>query len=170
MHFFKLGLISIVLLFLLLTGISLFIPSRVRISRAIDLEADRSVVMDRIRDAGEWKKWYPGLDTAKPYYVAGSLKGMILNESDPSGSVYIAIVTEDSNEITARFAGKKMDPVINVWKVISPPGGNSLTLQWYMDFHLRWYPWEKFASLLLEKSYGPKMEQGLSNLKKLVEN
>jgi hypothetical protein len=39
-----------------------------------------------------------------------------------------------------------------------------------MDFHLRWYPWEKFASLLLEKSYGPRMEQGLATLKRLVEN
>jgi hypothetical protein len=38
-----------------------------------------------------------------------------------------------------------------------------------MDFHLRWYPWEKFASLLFEQSYGPKMEQGLGNIKKMVE-
>jgi hypothetical protein len=38
-----------------------------------------------------------------------------------------------------------------------------------MDFHLRWYPWEKFGSLLLEKSYGTKMEMGLMSLKKLAE-
>jgi hypothetical protein len=38
-----------------------------------------------------------------------------------------------------------------------------------MDFRLRWYPWEKFSSLLLEKRYGPMLENGLDNLKKLME-
>jgi hypothetical protein len=39
-----------------------------------------------------------------------------------------------------------------------------------MDFKLRWYPWEKFSSLLLEKRYGPVMEQGLAKLKKSINN
>jgi hypothetical protein len=38
-----------------------------------------------------------------------------------------------------------------------------------MDFRLRWYPWEKFSSLLFEKSYGLTMEKGLNNIKKLSE-
>jgi len=38
-----------------------------------------------------------------------------------------------------------------------------------MDFHLKWYPWEKFSSMLLENRYGPMMEQGLAKLKKVVE-
>ena len=59
--------------------------------------------------------------------------------------------------------------ILNGWKCISHAGSDSTTLQWYMDFHLRWYPWEKFASLLFEQSYGPKMEQGLGNLKKILE-
>ena len=58
---------------------------------------------------------------------------------------------------------------MNGWKFISHAGSDSATLQWYIDFNLRWYPWEKFASLLFEKSYGAQMEQGLSNLKKIVE-
>ena len=63
--------------------------------------------------------------------------------------------------------GKK--PVINGWKFIKNSGSDSATLQWYIDFNLRWYPWEKFASLLFEKSYGVQMELGLSNIKKIVE-
>jgi hypothetical protein len=34
---------------------------------------------------------------------------------------------------------------------------------------LRWYPWEKFASLGLEKTYGSQMEVGLTRMKALLE-
>ena len=170
MHFIRLALISLVILFLVVMGLSLFIPSHIRISKATNVKASRGKVMSQLKDASNWKSWYPGLDTAKPYYVSGVVKGMILNDKDSLHPVYIAIQKEDSSEVTAQFVGKNMNPVINVWKTIENPSADSLTLQWYMDFHLRWYPWEKLASLTLEKSYGPRMEQGLNNLKKLVEN
>ncbi len=43
-------------------------------------------------------------------------------------------------------------------------------VQWYFDFKLNWYPWEKFGSITFDKQVGPVMEQSLNNLKKLVEN
>jgi hypothetical protein len=60
--------------------------------------------------------------------------------------------------------------VINGWKVIEHANSDSLTVQWYMDTQLRWYPWEKFASLLFDKSHGATMEQGLGKLKKVLQS
>ena len=60
-------------------------------------------------------------------------------------------------------------PIISVLKVIRHQEGDSSTLQWYMDFKLRWYPWEKFKSLFFENIYGFQMERGLENLKQLSE-
>jgi hypothetical protein len=165
----KLALLSIIFLFLLIAGISLFIPSHIRISKAINLKAEEDSIMGQINDPSKWKNWYPGLDTAKLLYVAGKVKGVVIDDKDPSHSVYIIIDEEKENEVIAQFIPKKMRPVVNGWKTISYSNSDSVTLQWYMDFHLRWYPWEKFASLLLEKSYGVKMEQGLTNLKKIIE-
>jgi hypothetical protein len=165
----KLAIGSFVFLFLIVTGISLFIPSRIRISKAINIYADKSVVMTQISDAANWKNWYPDLDSTKPLYVNGKMKGVIFNKSDSMNQVYIKIDKESENEITTQYVNKKRRPVINGWKIISYPVTDSLTVQWYMDFHLPWYPWEKFRSLLFEKLYGSRMEQGLSNLKGLVE-
>jgi len=64
---------------------------------------------------------------------------------------------------------EKGKPVISGFKTIRHPG-DSLTLQWYMDFKLKWYPWEKFRSLFYENIYGVQMEQGLHNLKELAKN
>jgi hypothetical protein len=170
MRLIKLGLLSVIFLFLLITGISLFIPSHLRISKAINIRANRDSIMDQIKDASKWKTWYPGLDSTKPFYVKGEMKGVVFDDKDPVHPVYISITGESENEITAQFISKKMNPVINGWKTISFPNNDSVVLQWYMDFHLRWYPWEKFSSLVLERSYGSKMQQGLTNLKKLMQS
>jgi hypothetical protein len=170
MRLVKLGLLSFVFLFLLVTGISLFIPSHVRISRAVNVKATRDSIMARISDATEWKNWHPGLDTAELLWVNGKVEGVILDASDMRDPVTITITERLSDQVTAKFFPKKMKPVTYVWRTISHPGSDSTTLQWYMDFQLRWYPWEKFGSLLLEKSHGAKMEQGLTNLKKLVQS
>ncbi|HVE60520.1 MAG TPA: hypothetical protein VNA26_01785 [Chitinophagaceae bacterium] len=39
-----------------------------------------------------------------------------------------------------------------------------------MDFHLKWYPWQKFSSLLYEERYGTMMQNGLTNLKEITEH
>ena len=170
MRFIKLALLSFIILFLLITGISLFIPSHIRISKAINIKAEQDSIMAQIKDATKWKNWYPGLDTAKLFYEAGEVKGVILDNKDPLHPVYIIINKAEPGEITAQFITKKMLPVVNGWKTISYSTNDSVTLQWYMDFHLRWYPWEKFGSLFLESSYGAKMEKGLTNLRTLVQS
>jgi hypothetical protein len=42
-------------------------------------------------------------------------------------------------------------------------------VQWYFDFVFRWYPWEKFSSIVYDKQLGPAMEKSLNNLKDLIE-
>jgi hypothetical protein len=162
----KLGFLSLIILFLLVTGISLFIPSHVRISKAINLKVGRDSVMNQIKDASKWRNWYPGLDSQKPFFVKGVVKGVILSDRPLA---YIVITKEDENEVIAQYITPKLNPVINGWKMISYSNTDSITLQWYMDFKLRWYPWEKFGSLVFESSYGSKMEKGLTNLKSLLE-
>jgi hypothetical protein len=170
MHYVRLIVISFIILLLLITGISLLIPQHMRISRTVSIAAPKDSVLAQIRDAAKWKNWYPGLDTLKPYMADGKIKGAIFDDSDPSHPVYIAITEEKENEVLATFVPRKVNSVVNGWSVAEGATPGTTTLQWYMNFHLRWYPWEKFASLTLEKIYGPPMEEGLANLKRIVEN
>ncbi|PZR26980.1 MAG: hypothetical protein DI535_12475 [Citrobacter freundii] len=164
----KLAVFSFVFLFLVVFLISLLIPSHVRVSRATDINAPKDSVMAMIRDAGRWKNWYPRIDSAKPLYVDGKLRGLTLDDKDPKGATYLQLEKESADEVTALFVGNRIKPVLNTWRVIEHPDSRTLTLQWTMDFQLRWYPWEKFASLVLEKSNGQRMEIGLANIKKRV--
>ncbi|MGK2861299.1 MAG: SRPBCC family protein [Chitinophagaceae bacterium] len=165
MRLFKLLFISIILFFLLATAISLLFPSDIRISKAINLAATPEKIIGHIDDIGQWKDWYPGLDSSGFFYESGVVTGFLNKDGSRQ---HISFIQNRNDEVVAEIrSGKKK--LISGWKTISYPQTDSTTLQWYIDFKLGWYPWNKFRSLLLEPTYGPQMEQGLNNIKKLVE-
>jgi hypothetical protein len=148
MKIIKLGIISVIVFAILISGFSLFFPSHIRISKAVNINADRTIVAQQVKDTANWKKWYPGADSVQ-------LVVTITSATD-------SVVTADS-----KIAGQRK--AVSGWNIFDAGVPNTITVQWYMDFHLGWLPWEKFSGLLLEKRYGPVMEKGLENLKKLVE-
>jgi hypothetical protein len=164
MRIIKLGIISIIFFSLLITGISLFFPSHVRISKAIEISASKDSIMNQIGDAANWKNWYPGADTSAYYVVDGKIKGITAGNKQT-----LAIKEVNDSAVLATNAGSSSNKGESGWNIFSGRTPNSFTVQWFMDFHLQWYPWEKFSSLLLEKRYGTMMEQGLTRLKTLLE-
>jgi len=164
MRIIKLAILSFIFLFLLVTIISLFIPGHIRISKATNISADDTVVYIYMKDLHEWKQWHP------------ALKNLPENEfqvsKDSSISIRgttISIVERKEDELVSEMKTDDGRPITSGFRIIRHRQGDSATLQWYMDFKLRWYPWEKFRSLFYENIYGLQMEQGLLNLKELSE-
>lgn len=155
-------MICAVAFFLLVTAFSLFIPSHVRISRAINIAPGADSVLTKICDLSEWKNWHPQLENVILKDTVSS-NGKIVKAS--ANGILLSVLKCSESEVSVEM--KKGDkPIINNWMLIRHGADDSLTLQNYMDFHFSWYPWEKFSSLMLDGSYGSVMEKGLSNLKK----
>lgn len=114
----------------------------------------------------KWKEWYPGFDTMRIEPIS-SKEGRLVSAKLSSTS--ISIISNKLGEVKAEFKSAGKNPVIGGWQAKSYNNSDSLTLQWHLDFKLKWYPWEKFFSLAYDKMYGTQMEQGLRNLKKNVE-
>ena len=57
MKLIKLVLISAIILFALITALSLLLPSHVRVSRAINISGSREMIYPYLSDLREWKKW-----------------------------------------------------------------------------------------------------------------
>lgn len=165
MKYIKLAFISIIFFAVLVTLISLFFPSNVRISKALDISAPKDSIISRLGDPGKWKSWYPGADTLPPITMMGKTIAIRLNEK---GAMLRVTGRSDSTiAITATGPGvKEMHSGWNIYPAATP---NRHTVQWYMDFKLRWYPWEKFSSVMFEKRYGPVLEQGLEKLRAVLE-
>jgi hypothetical protein len=154
MRFIKLALISVVFFFIVLTAMSLFIPSHIRISRATNLMAPRDSIYRLINDSSEWKSWNPLFQP---------------NGKFPAAIVHHRILEQSDTLTRMELSSPDKKPLKTSWELHRFSATDSVTLQWYMDFYNRWYPWEKFKSLFYEKTYGSMMEQGLVNLKQKLQ-
>ena len=164
MRLLKLAILSFIVLFLLITIISLFIPGHIRISKAINIAANDNMIFEDIDDLPDWKQWHPALKDIPANEI------IILKDSGIKvRGTTISVIERKEEELVTEIIKDKGRPVISGLKIIRHQPGDSATLQWYMDFKLRWYPWEKFKSLFYENIYGVQMEQGLANLKELSE-
>lgn len=149
MRIIKLALISLIAFALMITVISFFFPSHIRISKAINIGAPADAVMYNLQRPSQW---HPAYDSA------GGLPDTVLLSRQTS-----------PEETDFSFRTDTKESATNGWKVLSGLYPDSVTVQWYMDFKLRWYPWEKFSSLLFENRYGPFLERGLTRLKQVCE-
>jgi len=161
MRFVKLGLISIIIFSLIVILFSFLLPSAIRVSRAIEIQEGAAVVKKELRELDNWRRW-----------------NLMLNNPDLQ-NVQIDGNKFESDDLTIEL--KLGDPIRSIWirqngKQI-PSGFNIISsssdftlVQWYFDFHLNWYPWEKFGSMVFDRQLGPVMEKSLDNFKKIVED
>lgn len=159
--FIKLGIISLVLLFLLLTAMSLLIPSTVRISRAIDINVPSDSILPYVEDLRKWSQWNEMItDTV---FRDAEINTTAIRTSD----LEIVRTRADKDRILTSWSrgGRKFESGF----VIVQTSPESRVVQWYFDIHLRWYPWEKISSIVFDKQLGPPMERSLLRLKNLVE-
>jgi competence protein ComGC len=68
MRILRFFLISLIVIFFITTIISLFIPSHVRITKAIQINASGEAVINQISDVANWKNWYPGADSSNFFF------------------------------------------------------------------------------------------------------
>lgn len=165
MRFIRLFVGSILVLFLIATAISLFLPSRVRISRATNIAATPGAIWSTIDSMQYWPSWNPFFEGVSPSAISNikSDSGLI-TAMEINGTKVEWIKRDELTRIAAMTRPGKL-PVHNGWRCITHTGSDSTTLQWYMDIRLRWYPWEKLGSIMFERSYGPSVEKGLANIR-----
>jgi Polyketide cyclase / dehydrase and lipid transport len=165
----KFGLISLLTLFLVLTGLSLLFPSDLRVSRVINVAAPRQQVFAAISDFRAWKQWNAFAREAsltnKIYSSPSGGKGAFLR----SDQLVVTETNADSNGVALNWnltGGKQFK---GGFEILSP-NSDSLTVQWSFYFHFRWYPWEKLGVFVYDRKLGPAMEESLKGLKQFVEN
>lgn len=166
MRFVKLGLISIVFFCLLLTAFSLLLPSQTNISRAIDINAPADTVYTYINNIAKWKTWYADYDSSKASLSSVTIgKGASFTMNKTTVTLREAL----PDKIKAVWQTGNNQPVPGEFDFIAKDSASSMILQWNFIQKVKWYPWQKFASMVSDKTIGPFMEKSLENLKKEVE-
>ena len=169
MRVIRLIIISAIVLFLVFTGITLLFPSHMRISRAINIAASKEKVFGAINNMSQWNHWNHFINNSSLTHqtISGPADGYGAYLQADQLKVMITASTPDSVKVNwSQATGKNFTGGFNLLQLRA----DSLTVQWYFDFHFRWYPWEKMSGILYDKQLGPVMEESLADLKHLTEN
>jgi hypothetical protein len=156
--------------FLVLTALSLLFPADTRVVRVINVAASRKRVVAAVSDFHTWGEWND--------FLRAPLTN--IKYSSPSGGtgawlradqMAISILAVDSNGVKFNWAltGGKHKQFSGGMQFLPSFSADSLTVQWWFDFHFRWYPWEKLSILVYDRKLGPVMEESLKGLKQFVE-
>jgi len=162
MKYIKLIIISFLFLSLLITGLSLIFPSTVIVSRAMNMNAPKDSVIVYLKDFEGWKQWIKAMNDSSV---------VLISKTDANfGGTDVMISRVDEQGVYTNWTsktGKKMKGEIHLFSNANSP--NITVVQWQFEQKIKWYPWEKFASLMSDKIMGPMMEANLDELRKLVE-
>jgi ribosome-associated toxin RatA of RatAB toxin-antitoxin module len=150
-------------------AISLMFPSHIRISRAINIGSAKQKVFNTVNDLKAWDNWNHFISQSPLTNKIFSNPSAGFGASMKSDQLNIRITDSKPDSVKTnweQFNGKRFDGGLNLYQ-LRP---DSITVQFYFDFHFKWYPWEKFTSLLYEKQLGTVMEESLTNLKQFAES
>ncbi|MGI8950186.1 MAG: SRPBCC family protein [Chitinophagaceae bacterium] len=167
MKFIKLAIISIVILFCIVTIIGLIFPGSVTVSRAININAPHDSVYHLLTDIKYWKLWMEGAEKNTIQFLSNKTAGA--GTVAKIGATEVSIENATPSHIETIWKDSKGNKQTGVFNLITDSSKQITTVQWYFEQQLKWYPWERIGSMMNEKILAPSMENDLENLKKLAE-
>jgi Polyketide cyclase / dehydrase and lipid transport len=159
-------------LFVMVTLISLLIPSRIVTARAVTVQADSVKIFDEISDLKNWKNWHPVFKADSMALNFSTTTNQINSNAQwtQKGKTYKLIIVEKKYPfVKVNLQSKGENDVENMLTLMPVQEQGNMQVQWQAIVHLKWYPWEKFSGIFIEKMAGQGYEDALQSLKKYVE-
>lgn len=167
MKLLKLALISVFVLFVIITLMGLLLPSTVRVTRNITIQAPQDSVLSYIADLAKWHTWLEGMQEGNMTIIPPA-PGKEASVALIGGQV-VSIQKSTENTVESVWKNKRGNRQLGVFQLFADTATHSTNLNWYFEQHVQWYPWERLSTLANDKIMGPFMEHSLDNLKALAE-
>jgi Polyketide cyclase / dehydrase and lipid transport len=157
---------SVVILSLIVLFLFALFPSTVSVTRMVQIKSTEDKILNSISDLRNWKNW-------NEFVIFPAEKNDLYTKPDTAQVNYLRV---GGNEIS--LSGVDHDHVYTIWSrgrkkftgefIIDAKNGPPIVI-WTMNFDVKWYPWEKLASMFYEKQLGPRMEKSLMQLRDELE-
>lgn len=173
MRLFKGFFIVLAGLFIFITILSLFIPSKLMVTRAVVINAGADKVLSEISNLQNWKHWQPVFisDSSKIKFNVTSNGISNSCEWDSKGKKNTMLLTGIKDHVvTAVLSRAGENNVLNTIRILPLTDSNQVQAEWNVLIQLKWYPWEKFYGIFIEKVSGQGYEDALNSLKNYAEN
>ncbi len=173
MRLFKGFFIVLSGLFIFITILSLFIPSRLMVTRAVVINAPSDKVFSQVSNLQHWKNWQPVfMQDSSGIRFEVDAKGISNScewESREKKNKML-ITGRSNNAIKATLIREGENDVQNTISILPLADSSRVQVEWSVLIKLKWYPWEKFYGIFIENITGEGYEAALNSLKTYTEN
>ena len=169
MRLIKPAIIGIIGLSIVVTLISLLLPSEAHGRRGIVANADLQKIFLQVKDFANWHNWQPDFanDSNKIEFgkttVASDGTCDVKRLNGKTDHYKFSNLTDTSVTVIQQRSGE--NDIQNIFTLSKDAGSNGTYIDWKLITKLKWYPWEKFSGFFTESFAAPGMELGLENLK-----
>lgn len=173
MRLIKAFVFGLVGLFIMITLISLLITPNVRVSRAVSISnTNLQSIYQQTANLKNWQNWHP---IFKPGIAAINFEDSSIGKNAACTIIYnnksthLIITDADSNGVKFLLQSAGENDIKNEINFTTLTTSKDITIDWTALTHLRWYPWEKFYAIFIDKITGPGYEDALNGLKSYLE-
>ena len=135
------------------------------------INAPQQNILTQVTDFKNWKNWHPVFknNTTAVFSNPSNAVDASINwvSNSTTNKLQITEITPQSVRFILSRPGEK--DVENIIRILPVENSIGLQVEWRVLTRLRWYPWEKFAGIFIEKLAGPANQEALESLKKYLE-
>jgi len=173
MRLVKAFLFGITGLFIVVTLLSLLIPSKVKVSRATVIN---NTTLDKLyqqtADLKNWKNWHPMFKKEVAVISFGNVSvgnnaacDVVYNNK----TTHLAITSADTSSVKFILQSPGENDIENEISFTPVRSAEEIRVEWKALTRVHWYPWEKFYAIFIDKISGPGYEDALNGLKNFIE-
>ncbi len=168
-------LLGLVIVVVLVAVVGFLLPREVHLERSITVDAQPTEVYQAINDFQNFNKWSPWakIDPNTTYDYSGPSSGVGAKMSWTSDHPDVG---SGSQEIIESVPNQKVTNVLlfdgfepSHASLIIEPSGNGSSVTWTFDGDMGNNPIGRYFGLFMEDMLGPQYEEGLGNLKNMLE-
>ena len=172
MRYVKGVLLGLFFLGLIMTGISLLMPSSVHSAESVTIYASQPRITSQLHDLRSWPDWFPfSSDTTTPIDFSfvqadGNYQSIEWRAKDAINR--LEPVKADTNGLFFRWTRQGESPLVIHFSIL-PMQEEANSLQWTIHTELKWYPWERFSGIFFDQQVKPSQKKALEKLKTILE-
>ena len=159
-------IMAVFILISFLSLITVFLPSKISVSKSIFINAKDSAVAEEIEDFKNWKNWYPAFQNKNMTVIQSVRNDTVFAELSTENQIQIQVASFSPNKATINIFFLNINNHKENFQFLVGPGGSGETnLTLNVNTDLGWYPWKKLVGIFLDKITGPEYEATIRNIK-----